>query len=139
MKIKIRQLRRLIKEAMMQSHTRSDRSGYEHQWAKDWGWTHVPWPKFVARFPKEAAVFVENYTEGWSEEEIQASGGADVLSWDALYDDEPYIDNKGRPVLQGNITGPGGSMFLGYVDGDAEEVLYDDNGNREGDDDYEDS
>lgn len=137
MKIKVGMLRRLIKEATM-SRTRSDRSGFKHEWASEWGWTHIPWPEFVQRFPKEAAEFAENYTEGWSDEEITNAGGPDVLSWDVLYDDEPYIDNKGRPVIQGNITGPGGSLMLGYAEDGWDEFVTDDNGNREDDEDFDD-
>lgn len=78
---------------------------------KDWGWHWVPWPEFVERFPHEAEAWV--HVLDWS-----VSGDhVPTLDADALWDDEPFVSAEGTPVIYGNITGPGGSMFMAWMDG----------------------
>jgi len=113
--------------------TRTKRHPEKYTWAKEWGWTHLTWPEFIKRFPKEAKVYAKNYLEGWAPEEIKEFGGRDHKRWTVLYDDECFVTKDGKPVIFGNITGPGGSLMMMFKDGDWDEVLFDDDGNLEED------
>jgi hypothetical protein len=117
--------------------TRTKRNPQNYDVVTHWGFTHIPWPDFVRRFPTEAASFAQNYTEGWAPEEIADCGGPDVLSWKELWDDEMFTDTSGRPVALANITGPGGSLWMAPGTDGWDEVMYDDLGHREGDPDYD--
>lgn len=120
------------------ANTRTERHPEKYHCVTEWGFTHLTWPEFVKRFPSEAMIFAENYTEGWSPEEIAQSGGPDVTTWPALYDDVCFLDRKGRPTFLCNITGCGGAFWCAIINGVWDEVLYDEDGNREGDPEYED-
>ncbi len=111
--------------------TRTERHPEKYTWAKEWGWTHLPWPEFIKRFPEAAKAFAQYYQDGWSAEEIKEFGGRDYHAWTVLWDDECFVTKAGLPVIFGNITGPGGSLFLAYQKGEWDEVLFDDDGNLE--------
>ena len=111
--------------------TRTERHPENWQCVTEWGWTHLPWPEFVKRFPKQAKAFAQNHTEGWAPEEIKEMGGRNVLKWPALDDDEPFVTKDGQPIIYANVDGPGGSLFLSYQNGEWDEVLVDDDGNLE--------
>lgn len=137
-KISLKQLRSLIRETLedsmnsdVTSRMREPRDPSTFQFVTDWGFTPISWPEFVKRFPKEAASFVENYTEGWEPEEIERQGGEDPLKWDVLWDDEMFLNREGQPLAFCNMTGPGGSLWQAF-DGDGwDEVLLDEDGNIE--------
>jgi hypothetical protein len=128
MKIKLGTLKRLIRETSM---TRSERNPSNYDAVTKWGFTHVPWPEFVKRFPQAAESFASTTTEGWSDEDIAQAGGHDPLTWPTLYDDEMFLDREENPVALVNITGAGGSLWLGYQAGTWDEIMFDDDGNRE--------
>lgn len=126
-KIRIGDLKRLIREMA----TRTPRNPAVYQCVTEWGFTHVPWPEFVQRFPEDAAQYVENYLEGWTDEEIAERGGGDPLTWPALWDDEAFLDRDGNPIILANISGPGGSLWMMHEDEEWDEVVLDDDGNVE--------
>ena len=114
--------------------TRTVRNPAKYYAVTAWGFTHIPWREFVKDYPTEAQAFAEQADADLDAEELAEDGPS--MSNDQLWDDEVFLDMKGRPAIMGNITGPGGSMWLAFVGDGWDEVLYDDNGNREDDPDY---
>jgi hypothetical protein len=52
-------------------------------------------------------------------------GSDDPLEWDALWDDEVFRRPDGTYLILGNITGPGGSLWLKWDGKYWDEVLLD--------------
>lgn len=105
--------------------TRTQRNPEEWDLVKEFGFEYVPWSEFVKRYPNAAKSFADNYTEGWSQDEIDRMGDPDPLKWDNLWDDETFVAPDGTPVIVGNITGPGGSVELGWNGKEWDEILTD--------------
>ena len=109
--------------------TRTQRNPSQYPCVTEWGFTPLTWQDFLKRFPREAKAFAETFLDGWAPEEVIAFGGYDPNCWEALYDDEVFLNPVGLPLILGNITGPGGSLWLSFIDDEFCEVVLDDDGN----------
>jgi hypothetical protein len=114
---------------MEKTRTRTQRNPNNYYCVIHCGFTPISWPEFLKRFPKEANAFAnESYLECWEE-----MGSDNPNDWTHLWDDEVFLNRDGEPIILGNITGPGGSLWLMYKEDedDWDEVLLDDEGNLE--------
>jgi len=110
----------------MESLTRTERNPNIYFCVTEWGFTPITWPEFVKQFPEQAKSYSEICVEHCSEDDLLEMGSENPLEWTHLWDDEVFLNKENRPLILGNITGPGGSLWLAYEEGGWDEILLND-------------